>query len=247
MVTGHLHNLSYDGATLVMGTHYGLWAQEPDSTPAQVSADPFDVMGLARSGDTWFASGHPGPGMDAPADLGLLSSTDAGVTWRSVSLSGEVDFHRLTAAGDVIVGQSAHDQRLLRSEDAGVTWQDMGTPPVFDIALNPLDGSQVLATTEQGMLRSTDGGQTFTSLSAAPMAMLVAWSQSGIIGVEPSGLVHASTDGGASWQERGSVPGAPIAVAADGDRVGILVDDAIWESVNGGADFDVRVAGLGGH
>lgn len=246
-VTGHVHNLAFDGPLLVMGTHYGLWGQEPDEVPMQVSAEPFDVMGLARSGDAWFASGHPGPGMDAPADLGLMVSEDSGVTWRSVSLSGEVDFHRLTAAGDVIIGQSAHDQRLLRSEDSGSTWLDLGAPPVFDIALNPNDDTEVIATTEQGLLRSADGGRSFTSLPGSPVLMLVAWTQGGIVGVESSGQVHTSADGGDSWGARGSVPGAPIALAADGDRIGILVDDAIWESVDGGEAFQVRIAGLGGH
>lgn len=246
-VTGHLHNLAYDGPVLVLGTHYGLWAQEPDAMPFQVSAEPFDVMGLARSGDVWFASGHPAPGMDAPADLGLMASEDSGVTWRSVSLYGEVDFHRLTAAGDVIVGQSAPDQRLLRSEDAGSTWQELGTPPVFDIALNPNDDTEIIATTEQGLLRSADGGRSFTPQPGSPLLMLVAWTQDGIVGVESSGQVHTSADGGDSWGSRGSVPGAPIVLAADGDRIGILVDDAIWESVDGGEAFQVRIAGLGGH
>jgi photosystem II stability/assembly factor-like uncharacterized protein len=232
---------------VVMGTHYGLWGQEPGSAPAQISAEPFDVMGLAKSGDTWFASGHPGPGMEAPADLGLLASVDSGSTWQNISLSGEVDFHRLTASGNVILGQSAHDQKLLRSEDGGLSWQEMGTPPVFDFALNPSDDTRVLATTEQGLLASLDGGRVFEPVPTAPVFMLVTWTDGLVFGASVSGEVHSSADQGTSWQAVGSVPGQPVAMAAAGERIAILVDDVIWESRDGGDSFTARIANLGGH
>jgi photosystem II stability/assembly factor-like uncharacterized protein len=246
-VTGHVHNLAYDGPTLVLGTHDGLWEQESGAVPVQVSQETFDVMGLALSGSTWFASGHPGPGMDAPADLGLMASTDSGVTWRNVSLSGEVDFHRLTAAGDVVLGQSAHDQKLLRSEDAGLTWQDLGAPPVFDIAMNPSDDTRVLATTEQGLLASQDGGRSFTAVPESPVLMFAVWAEDAVYGVSASGEVYSSADQGLSWASVGSVPGQPIALGAAGERIAILVDDVIWESPDGGGSFAARIANLGGH
>ena len=77
---------------------------------------------------------NPGEGQDAPPDLGLRSSTDAGRTWATVSLEGQVDFHRIRADETVIQGLSAHDGKLLRSTDAGKTWTDLGTPPLFDFA-----------------------------------------------------------------------------------------------------------------
>ncbi|MDP1876362.1 MAG: hypothetical protein Q8M17_02220 [Actinomycetota bacterium] len=46
-----------------------------------MSQDAFDVMGLVRAGERWLASGHPGEGMDAPGDLGLIESTDGGRTF----------------------------------------------------------------------------------------------------------------------------------------------------------------------
>jgi hypothetical protein len=68
----HIHNLAYDGCQILIGTHEGLWGQTPGATPTQVSEDAFDVMGFTSITDRWLASGHPGEGMDAPADLGLL-------------------------------------------------------------------------------------------------------------------------------------------------------------------------------
>jgi len=246
-VTGHVHNLALDGEMVVMGTHYGLWGQEPGVAPTQISDDPFDVMGLAKSGDTWFASGHPGPGMEAPADLGLLASVDSGSTWQSISLSGEVDFHRLTASGNVIVGQSAPDKKLLRSGDGGLTWQDLGAPPVFDISINPANADEVIATSEQGLLKSTDGGVSFLPLPNAPRLMLVSWSAGSITGVDPEGQFHRSLDAASTWQALGSVSAEPIAIAASGERVVVLAGDTIWQSDDDGVNFAARIANLGGH
>ena len=153
-IDAHVHNLAVDGDRILLGTHEGLWEQRPGAEPQQVSEDAFDVMGLSLGADRWYASGHPGEGMDAPGDLGLLASDDGGRTWSEVSLGGEVDFHRLVTSGDVILGINAHDGRLLRSEDAGLTWTDLGTPPLFDLAVDPSDAAVVVATTEEGLVRS---------------------------------------------------------------------------------------------
>ena len=115
-----------------------------------------------------FASGHPGEGQDLPADLGLQQSTDDGVTWTSVSLEGQVDFHRLGVSGRVLLGLSASDGRLLRSTDAGTTWTDLGTPPLYDLAVNPTDAEMVVGTTEQGPVASDDGGKSFTPTGGTP-------------------------------------------------------------------------------
>jgi hypothetical protein len=56
--------------------------------PKAVSQEAFDVMGFTKNGDRWLASGHPAAGSTAPGDLGLLESTDEGVTWSPVALSG---------------------------------------------------------------------------------------------------------------------------------------------------------------
>ena len=50
-MAGHIHNLAYDGEDLLIGTHEGLWSQQPGSLPEQRSQDPFDVMGLTLAED----------------------------------------------------------------------------------------------------------------------------------------------------------------------------------------------------
>jgi len=246
-LAGHIHNLAYDGRQLLMGTHEGLWGQSPGEDATRVSDEPFDVMGFSRTDSRWFASGHPGKGMDAPADLGLLQSSDQGRTWAEVSLGGEVDFHRLVTSEAVVFGVSAHDGRLLRSDDGGATWTDLGVPGLYDLAVSPADAAVVVGTTENGPVRSTDAGVTFERLADAPLLALLAWSGGTLYGADVDGRILQSTNDGATWSERGLLPTQPLALAAAGDTVAALVDDAILESVDGGATFAPRVVDLAGH
>jgi hypothetical protein len=246
-IDSHVHNLAVDGERILLGTHEGLWEQLPGQDPQQVSQDPFDVMGLTLTADRWFASGHPGEGMDAPGDLGLLASEDSGRTWSEVSLGGEVDFHRLVASGDVILGVNAHDGRLLRSEDEGLTWTDLGTPPLFDIAVDPGDPAVVVGTTEDGLVRSADGGRTFAPVATPSLLALLAWTGPTLLAADTQGQVHGSTDAGLTWTSLGTVAGQPSAFAAEGDTVAVQVDDDVLVSEDGGRTFEPRITDLAGH
>ncbi len=244
---GHVHNLTLDGDRLLLGTHEGLWQQSPGQPARLLSDPPFDVMGFALSGRQMLGSGHPGEGQDLPTDLGLRQSTDGGRTWASVSLEGEVDFHRLRAAGAVVLGLSAHDGRLLRSTDRGRTWTDLGSPALFDLALDPADADHVVATTDKGPAVSTDGGATFDPIAGAPLLALLAWAPTSLYGVAPDGVVHTSIDGGSTWQVAGSVPGRPAALDADAGRVVVLAGDTVVESTDGGVSFIPRITEIDGH
>lgn len=242
----HVHNLAYDGQSLLLGTHQGLFQQQPGQQPNRLSDSPFDVMGLTHDGARWLASGHPGAGEDLPSDLGLRASSD-GRLWATVSLLGEVDFHRLTAGGSTVVGISAHDSALLRSTDGGSTWTSLDNPGAFDVAVKPGDPATMLATTEGGPIVSTDGGASWSPVPGAPLIAVIAWTSSGSYGVAPDGTVHVSTDDGSTWQQRGSVGGQPAAVAAAGERVAVLVGGTVLESTDGATSFSPRLTGIDGH
>lgn len=246
-VAEHVHNLAIDGQSVLLGTHEGLFRQEPSQPVLRISEQPFDVMGLARSGQAWLASGHPGAGMDGPADLGLLESTDGGATWQPRSLYGEVDFHRLTVSGRTVMGLSAHDGALLRSSDNGFTWTEFGRPPLFDLALNPQDPQVVVGTTTDGPMVSQDGGRTFEPISGAPLLALLAWTDTALYAVDPGGQVLISNDNGATWTPRGRVTGEPVALAAGGDGLAVLAEGTVFFSTDGGTTFYPRITGLAGH
>ena len=242
----HVHNLTLDGNRLLVGTHEGLWAQPGGEAAQLVSDPPFDVMGLALSGQAMFASGHPAEGQDLPADLGLQRSTDGGVTWTGVSLEGEVDFHRLRVSGRALLGVSAHDGTLLRSTDEGDSWTDLGVQPLYDLAVSPQNAEQVVGTTERGPVASDDGGTSFAPLTGAPLLALLSWSSNQLYGVSPDGVVHLSRNDGASWSQVGRVAGQPSAIAAQGKTVVVLAGETVFESRDGGATFAPRITGVGG-
>ena len=243
----HVHNLAYNGDTLLFGTHEGLWEQAHGQAPKAVSAEAFDVMGFTPNGDRWLASGHPAAGSTAPGALGLLESIDEGVTWSPVALSGEVDFHRLVAAGDQLFGINSADNALLRSDDGGRSWTSAGAVPLFDLAVAPDNPDTLMGTTADGPVISTDAGTTFEAAPAPALIAFLAWTPRALVGVAADGQVLESTDRGANWQAKGQVAGPPAAVAADGSRVAVLSGGVVYESSDNGATFTQRVTGITGH
>ena len=242
---GHVHNVSLDADAALRGTHEGLLRQDPGKPPAPVG-DPLDVMGITLDGDRWLSSGHPCPGMDAPADLGLRASTDSGATWKQVSLAGEADLHRLATSGSTILGVNSGDGLLWRSADTGAQWAATHGVGSFDLALNPADPQQGIATTSSGPLSSRDGGQTWAPITDAPLIAYVAWTGTGIVGVAADGRTLRSPDGGTTWTRAGDVDGQPSGPAASVDRVAVLQGGTLWQSGDAGATFTQRITGVPG-
>ncbi len=154
-------------------------------------------------------SGHPGPGVDIPQPVGLIESTDGGRTWSLLSRQGQSDFHALTASAAGVVG---FDGALLASAD-GRTWQPLDPPSrPYSLAANP-DCQVLLAITESGLVRSTDGGLSWQLSSAALLTLLVDWAQDQtVVGITPAGTVQVSTDAGETWSSTGDVGAQPQAL-----------------------------------
>lgn len=236
----HVHGLGVDPGSgdLYAGSHYGLVRFPAGGEPSRVS-DVQDFMGFTVAGPNRFlASGHPGPDQDGPADVGLIQSTDGGRSWQTLSLAGEADFHTLEARHGLVYGSDAG--QLMASRD-GKTWDTRARVAMADLAVSPDDKDTLIATTQQGPVRSDDGGRAFQLVPRAPLLQLVTWTDTGnLIGVDPEGAVHTSTDGGATWRQRGTVRGAPEALTATGDDVHIAVEGGIVSSTDGGRTFQTR-------
>ncbi|MDQ3423535.1 MAG: exo-alpha-sialidase [Actinomycetota bacterium] len=240
----HVHGLGVDpqDGALYAGTHYGLFRMPEDGAVTRVADRVQDFMGFTVVGAGHFlASGHPGEGQDGPSSLGLIETIDGGQTWQPLSLQGEADFHSLEARHDRVYGLNAMTGEFMVSEDKQ-TWESRSQIPMADFAVSPEDPDVLLATTEQGLARSDDGGSSFAAVTGAPVLLLVSWAEDGtVIGVDPEGVVHASTDGGQSWEQRGQLDAAPHALtAASDDEVFAAVDGAILASADGGRSFTVR-------
>lgn len=241
---GHVHGLGvdpHDGA-LYVATHHGLFRLAETGVAELVAANRQDTMGFAVAGPRHFlGSGHPAAGEGGPAALGLIESTDAGRTWRTRSLAGEADFHGLEAEHGQIFGYDSQSRQVMVSAD-GLTWDRRARLAMADFAVSPTDAAVLLAVTQQGLSRSSDGGRTFTAVPGAPVLRLVDWPEAGtLVGVDPSGGLHASADGGLTWVRKGTVGGPPAALTAQGaTEIHVATRTDIHSSSDGGVTFPVR-------
>ena len=237
----HVHGISRDPGSgkVNLATHTGLFVMQPNASWQRVGPE-VDLMGFAVSGPgTFYASGHPAAGVDMPQPVGLIKSTDAGATWTVLSRGGQSDFHALTASSKGVMG---FDDALRATPD-GTTWSE-GDPKVQprSLAAAP-DGSQVLATTEQGLLSSTDGGGIWAKVAGAPLLLLTAWADSKtVVGVTPEGALALSTDAARTWLPAAGTAPKPTAVSASRDKAGVLeilvvTETAVLQSRDNGATF----------
>lgn len=243
----HIHGIGLNPAddTVYVATHQGLFRLD-GSTPRRVGESRSDMMGFVITGpDTFYASGHPAHGDSAPANLGLLRTADAGVEWEDVSQRGVSDFHDLAGVGDRLYGLDSSDGRLKRSDDAGATWTSGPAIGARDVDVDPGDPDRLVATTEAGLLLSTDGGAVFAPHELQPPEplVLVAHLPGG------SGEVAASLAGldltgrlwlldGASWIATGEPRGMPDAFAAIGEESYLAAfDGTVFRTADGGRSW----------
>ncbi|MHA7155588.1 F510_1955 family glycosylhydrolase [Arthrobacter sp. TMN-50] len=198
-----------------------------------------DLMGFTAAGNgDFYASGHPGPGSELPDPVGLIRSTDQGQSWQPLSQQGESDFHALAATDSGIVGFDGQ----LRISDDGTSWDFVdGQIPAFNLAATPRDGT-VLATTEGGLQRSTDNGETWAAVPGAPLLMLTALSEGIAAGITPEGQIHTSRDAGLTWTKQGIVSGQAAAITThmldDGlMRIWVATEDRVQVSNDNGRTF----------
>ncbi|MFJ8819656.1 F510_1955 family glycosylhydrolase [Amycolatopsis thermoflava] len=239
----HVHGLGVDPADgmLYAASHYGLFKLPPGGAPERVGPVQ-DVMGFTVAGPGHFlASGHPGTPSDAGPHLGLIETTDAGQTWRNLSLGGAADFHALEAKHDVVFGYDSQSRQILTSADKR-SWEPRARLALRDFAVDPARPEVLIANTADGLTRSADGGATFTPLPDAPDLVFVEWPATGtLLGSDPNNTLYLSTDGGGTWTRQGQAPGPPGAFAAiSPTELYIATESAILYSSEGGRSFTVR-------
>jgi len=243
----HVHGLGVDPGdnTLYAGTHYGLFRLPEEGQATRIADRVQDFMGFTVAGpDHFLASGHPGEGQDGPSSLGLIESTDGGQTWASLSLAGEADFHALEYRHGQVYGVNSMTGEFMVSADKK-NWETRTDLPMADFAVSSDDPEVILATTEQGLAGSEDGGRSFTLVRGAPPILLVSWADDGtLVGLGPDGTVYASSDGGEAWEERARLDGSPEALAAVNEtEIYAAAGGAVLASTDGGRNFTVRYQG----
>lgn len=244
----HVHGLEAvpGGEGLYVATHTGLFKVNGSAIEAVGNAT-HDLMGFTAAGpQDLLASGHPDLRVDEllvddkPPLLGLVHSED-GENWEPLSLLGDVDFHSLVAAHDQVYGLDSQTGALMVSADRK-TWQTRSKGlPFIDFAVSPDDADALVATTQNGITASDDGGKSWTDRSSQ-RAVFLSWTPAGLFGVSPEGNVVRSDDGGQNWQPLGRVEGSPEALLVTKEAIYVAVSEAgIMHSTDGGRNFDFLV------
>ncbi|PVZ61248.1 hypothetical protein C9424_00195 [Arthrobacter sp. H-02-3] len=239
--SAHVHGMAVNDQTgqILLATHEGLF--DISRTPGTKIGPAIDLMGFTTGHDDgiYYASGHPGPDSPLPNPLGLIKSGDGGKTWEQLSRQRESDFHTLTTTKRGIV---AFDGTLMTSPD-GKNWTTVAAGFTPAVLAGNAHNDTVLATTPQGLQRSTDAGSTWTLNKSAPVVQYAAFaSTNDVIGVQPDGSVQVSADSGATWSRKGHISGSVQAIAAvkkeDGAlRIWAATDAGVETSADGGATF----------
>lgn len=241
MPSSHVHGLAVSGESgqVLLATHDGLF--DVTTAPARKIGETNDLMGFTPgpSDGVFYASGHPGPGSDLPNPMGLIKSSDGGKTWERLSRQGESDFHAMTATKSGIV---AFDGTLRTSPD-GKAWNTVAAGFAPAVLAGHRDSNTVLATTPDGIQRSTDAGTTWQPLANGPVIQFAAFAHPAeAVGVAPDGTVHYSPDGGETWTQKGRIDAEVMAIAAikgeDGRPwIWAATPDGVIVSTDGGMIF----------
>ena len=189
-------------------------------------------------------SGHPDNPKALPPYLGFMRSTDGGKTFRVISRLGEADLHQIRRIHDRLYAFDAVLGAILVSEDEGKTWTERFTPRqlILDFVVDPEDPDHIIASTEEQIYRSEDGGEKWRPAAQGSAPRLDWPAPDALMRADKDGLFHVSTDGGQSWERRGRIEGEPYKVRAlDAERAFVaLSDGTILETTDGGRTFEER-------
>jgi photosystem II stability/assembly factor-like uncharacterized protein len=225
-------------------------------------ADETKIARLALAGDgTLFAA--TGAVLERSDDGGqnwmYLSSLPSGFEVTALAVSPNFATDRV-----LLVGGNYASKQLLRSIDKGKTWQIVfdgstieGASDVAAIAFSPNFASDktVYAWLQYGgLIRSTDGGQTWSLVSNDKndaVAQTLALSPDGrhlYLGALYGGL-YVSADGGQTWQDlTGNIPDERTWSSAlafgSGNTLLLGTDIGVYRSLDGGQNWSHASAGL---
>lgn len=232
---GHIHDLIIDeDGGLLVASHSGLYRIESIEQAVLVGSEEHDLMSIAADDSGILASGHPDLRLekyqvhDHPPHLGLARSDDGGQTWTvEADLLGKHDFHALLPTD---LGVYAADTAgLIMLKRPSGEWEDLGALAARDLAANPRDAGQLIATDEDGSVwASRDGAITWDLLPDAPAVIEIEWTAE-------DRLIAASEDG-MLWQADAAISNWSMIAAGPADVETLHIEDGQWwVTVHGGA------------
>src|SRR5262249_17608725 len=177
-----------------------IWGQQVSGRPIGIAIDPRDTSTV-----------YVGTREVIP---GVFRSTDSGVTWAQMGRglnSAPLDAFALAPSKPNKLYAIAGGF-LFRSTNRGKKWSPRGDSSlslITDLVVDPSNPNTVYLTTYSGVLKSTDGAETFqpTALFASVDSLVIDPKNTLIIYTASASIpskVFKSTDGGASWTAIGA-------------------------------------------
>jgi photosystem II stability/assembly factor-like uncharacterized protein len=232
----HIHHVKVIENKVLVLTHEGLYELVGKNNMKLVGKDKIDVMGFTTLGKTLFASGHPAKGSKALNPIGLVKSTDGGLSWKGVSLVGKVDFHFLEGAGTDLYGADSQSGNLMHSADSGKTWSSLGANSFTDIAVSPNMSGMAVAIKGSKLLLTKNAFKSTKELKSTIKFTQVEWRDSGLYALSGTSL-YMSSDLGKSWKKLNTFKGAAGILSASDQLILVTVGSDIYTSSNFGKKF----------
>ncbi|WP_053368227.1 F510_1955 family glycosylhydrolase [Bacillus sp. FJAT-27245] len=261
----HLHGIAYAAdQNIYIATHEGMLVTEGGENWTFKGNYDFDFMGFnVMSDGTMISSGHPGKASNLPNPLGFMVSKNNGGKWEPISLLGKVDFHILSSnfsKPDVVYGVNQMDSGnykagIYKSTNGGEDWellkssglpQDLHT--IYSIVSMPDNENVLLAGTDTGILKSEDGGVTWSQYDQTRLitAFGVLPETKELIGYSITNQgagIMTSSDMGQTWSDKGFDLGQD-AVAyfginpKDSKKIAISTfENSVFYTEDGGGDW----------
>ncbi|MCI0344899.1 MAG: YCF48-related protein [Chloroflexi bacterium] len=149
----------------------------------------------------------------------------------------------IVAIAAVLVGAGLVAWRLAIAPGPPIAWAHLGTEDVHSLAFEPGSTSTLLFGHHTGILRSVDGGRTWSPLPVEADAMGMRPAADGSIVIAGHEVLVASSDGGQTWASISSdLPNIDIHAfardPADPTRMwAYLAEGGVYESVDAGSHW----------
>ncbi len=234
----HIHQVKViEGRVLVL-SHEGLYELIGKNNMKLVGKDKIDVMGFTSLGKALFASGHPAQGSNAQNPIGLVKSIDGGLSWKAVSLVGQVDFHFLEGSGSDLYGADSQGGNLMYSADSGKSWSSLGANTFTDIAVSPTMPGMAVAIKGSQFLITENAFKTTKEAKSNLKFTQVEWRDSGLYALSGSSL-YKSINSGTSWTRISTFKGVTGILSASDQMILVTVGSDIYMSSDAGKKFKV--------
>ena len=234
----HIHHVKVVEKKVLVLTHEGLFELVKRNEMKLVGKDKIDVMGFTTLDKALFASGHPSVGSTMPNPIGLVKSVDGGLSWKTISLVGKVDFHFLEGAGSDLYGADSQTGKFMYSADSGLTWKTLGENNFTDIAVSPKKSGMAIAINGPELLLTTNAFKTSSKIKSSLKITQIEWRESGLYALSGSSL-YKSTNIGRTWTEISAFKGAPGLLSASDQLMLVTVGSDIYTSKNKGKEFKI--------